>query len=167
MLFQILKRSIQYINHKSSGLSSLELKNFNNIQYTLIKIFDNLKIPNKDLIGMVKIDVEGHEINVLEGMKNLLTTSFPVILIEYQGVGRKELINFFNSISYNNFYLVKKTGLFNRINSSGNLIIRFLKFILGFFIDPKFTIVSLSSNELNNVESEMLIVMHKLSPIRF
>ena len=116
---------------------------------------------------MVKIDVEGHEINVLEGMKNLLTTSFPVILIEYQGVGRKELINFFNSISYNNFYLVKKTGLFNRINSSGNLIIRFLKFILGFFIDPKFTIVSLSSNELNNVESEMLIVMHKLSPIRF
>lgn len=42
--------------------------------------FDCLSFPNK--ISFVKIDTEGHELEVLKGMKNLLKRDLPVLLIE-------------------------------------------------------------------------------------
>jgi len=65
------------------------------------KILDDL-IPNDEKIKLIKIDVEGHEFEVLEGAKNIIEKSRPIILIE---VFKKNL-NKLNEWSEANNYII-------------------------------------------------------------
>ena len=47
-----------------------------------LKSLDKVKIFSKMNIGMVKIDVEGHELNAFKGMKSLLIKNKPAIIFE-------------------------------------------------------------------------------------
>ena len=47
-----------------------------------LKSLDKVKMFSKMNIGMVKIDVEGHELNAFKGMKILLRKNKPIILFE-------------------------------------------------------------------------------------
>ncbi len=58
---------------------------------------DSIEIPEK--IDLVKIDVEGHEMEVLEGAKNTLYRNKPVIVIETFNK-KTEVSNFLTALGY-------------------------------------------------------------------
>tara|TARA_B100000686_G_C16687111_1_gene915467 strand:+ start:571 stop:1332 length:762 start_codon:yes stop_codon:yes gene_type:complete len=59
-------------------------------------------------IGFIKIDVEGHEKNVLMGSKNLISQCKPNMLVEIEERHTNEkvanIINFINSFGYKSYY---------------------------------------------------------------
>tara|TARA_Y100000816_G_scaffold28500_1_gene18266 strand:- start:586 stop:1347 length:762 start_codon:yes stop_codon:yes gene_type:complete len=63
-------------------------------------------------IGFIKIDVEGHELEILKGAKNLLETNKPNMIIEieerHSGVPREEIISYVKNIGYEVFYVNEK-----------------------------------------------------------
>jgi FkbM family methyltransferase len=71
-----------------------------------VTTLDQYNLTNVDLI---KLDVEGHELSVLKGAKNILTNNSPVVIAECHAVGRprhdlitrQNLIQFLSSFGYN------------------------------------------------------------------
>ncbi len=77
-----------------------------------LKSLDKIKMFSKTNIGMVKIDVEGHELNAFKGMKLLLMKDKPAILFEQnRGIVNKTSfeIEFLRSIGYKYLYEFKKS----------------------------------------------------------
>ncbi len=60
-----------------------------------LKKYDKLNFKKK--IDFVKIDVEGHDLFVLEGMKNSIKKFSPIILVEFNIENFKEIYKFLNS----------------------------------------------------------------------
>jgi FkbM family methyltransferase len=84
--------------------------------------FDKLNLKKK--IDLIKIDVEGNELNVLKGMKETIQKSSPIILFETQKKeifnGTSAVINYLKSIEYNKFYSIEnypntKVTIFNKL----------------------------------------------------
>ena len=75
--------------------------------------FANFKIGD-DCINMIdeklsiKIDVEGHEFNVLKGLTKILKNNFCILQIEIFDSNFENLNNFLLSIGYKKFYEIKK-----------------------------------------------------------
>ena len=74
------------------------------------KTIDELSFDNK--ISFIKIDVEGHELEVIEGAKNTIKMDKPVLLVEIEKQYTKkevaESINFINSLGYKSYFFNKK-----------------------------------------------------------
>lgn len=76
-------------NQHNTGLSSLsDFKNINTIEIETIKL-DDYTLPNN--VTLIKIDVEGAELNALKGMKNVLLNHKPFLIVE---IVNKQLQNF-------------------------------------------------------------------------
>lgn len=72
-----------------------------------LKALDEFSVLSQKDIGLIKIDVEGHELNALKGMKNLLKKNKPVILFEQnRGIANQTSleIDFMKSIGYKFLY---------------------------------------------------------------
>ena len=94
------------------GLASIHKKNiFNNEGYITYKVktakLDDVLINNK--VGFIKIDVEGHEKNVIMGARNIIQKNKPNMLIEIENRHTQEkvenIINFINAFGYKSYYL--------------------------------------------------------------
>lgn len=74
------------------------------------KTIDELSFDNK--ISFIKIDVEGHELEVIEGAKNTIKKDKPILLVEIEKQYTKkevaESINFINSLGYKSYFFNKK-----------------------------------------------------------
>lgn len=70
---------------------------------------DSLNIPNT--VRLVKIDVEGHELAALQGMRNLLQRDRPLLIVENNDA---EVPKFLTALGYRS----------ERIDSSSNLVFR-------------------------------------------
>jgi FkbM family methyltransferase len=70
---------------------------------------DTLALPA--IIKLVKIDVEGHELPVLRGMRRLLERDHPVLIVE---TGSQETVDLLHSLGY----------LTERLPGSSNLLCR-------------------------------------------
>ncbi len=89
---------------------------------------DDISIKNK--IGFIKIDVEGHEKNVLMGGKYLIKENKPVMLIEIEERHTKipviETINFIKNLNYDCYYFFKENLIsidkINKDNTENNFI---------------------------------------------
>lgn len=79
--------------------------NYDTVEVHKIRLDEDLK--NTD-IAFIKIDVEGHEREVIEGAKNLITKCWPILLVEIEERHNKkpviDTINFINKIGYVAFY---------------------------------------------------------------
>ena len=79
---------------------------------------DNISINN---IGFIKIDVEGHELEVINGAKETIKNNMPVLLVEIEKRHSKrsveETINKINKLGYNCFFVKN-----NNLISIDNLI---------------------------------------------
>ncbi len=76
-----------------------------------LKSLDKVKMFSKMNIGMVKIDVEGHELNAFKGMKILLRKNKPIILFEQnRGIFNQtsDEIKFLKSVGYKYLYEFSK-----------------------------------------------------------
>jgi FkbM family methyltransferase len=93
------------------GSTSLDAKNTkaNHFYETLFKLkaLDQFRLLSNKDIGLIKIDVEGHELQALKGMKILLKKNKPVILFEQnRGILRQTSaeVEFMKSIGYKFLY---------------------------------------------------------------
>jgi FkbM family methyltransferase len=64
-------------------------------------------------IGLIKVDVEGHELNVLRGAAGLIAKNKPAILFEqhigdFDSTGRSAVIEYLRGLSYEKFALVRR-----------------------------------------------------------
>jgi|TARA_B100001094_G_C18042013_1_gene725469 FkbM family methyltransferase len=95
-------------------------KNYKSVNVKKIKLDEDL--VNKNL-GFIKIDVEGHEKEVIEGAINLIKTFKPVLLVEIEERHNKkpviETINFIKQIGYLAFYC--KNNKLNRLEELKDL----------------------------------------------
>ena len=66
---------------------------------------DSMKIKEK--IDLIKIDVEGHEIETLEGAKNTIKENKPVIVIESFDK-KQEVDNFLFALGYQHVDTIRK-----------------------------------------------------------
>lgn len=84
-------------------------ENYENFEIQTKKI-DELSFDNK--ISFIKIDVEGHELEVIEGAKNTIKRDKPILLVEIEKQYTKkevaESINFINSLGYKSYFFNKK-----------------------------------------------------------
>ena len=75
----------------------------------LFNKFDRLNI--RERIDLIKIDVEGDELNVLKGLEKTLGKFSPIVLFESQKKdivnGSSKVINFLKSKKYNKFYSIE------------------------------------------------------------
>ena len=80
-------------------------EDYKSIEVNKTTLDETLKDIN---IGFIKIDVEGHEREVVEGAKNLIKICKPVLLVEIEKRHNKkpvmETINFINQLGYSAFY---------------------------------------------------------------
>jgi len=93
-----------------SEVKSAFKDNFLNLTFNLAAL-DKLKKIQSDKIGLVKIDIEGHELEAFKGMQQILKKHQPIILFEQnRGIlnGSSDVINFLKSIGYENLYELKK-----------------------------------------------------------
>ena len=106
-----------------------KFENFENFKVEC-KILDEFKFDNS--ISFIKIDVEGHEISVLNGAKNIIKKFKPNLLIEieerYSKKKVKDTINFVCSFGYNS-YVLKDNKLVNtnsiiNLNDHNNFIFK-------------------------------------------
>ena len=71
---------------------------------------DNLLVNKK--IGFIKIDVEGHEKNVIIGASKIIKKNKPVLLVEIEEKHTQDkvinIINFINTFGYKSYFLDKK-----------------------------------------------------------
>ena len=93
-----------------------ELDNFNKIQVHTKKL-DDISFTNE--IGFIKIDVEGHEKNVIMGGIETIKKNMPVLLIEIEERHTKtpaiETINYIKSFGYE-VYIYNNNELMNLSN---------------------------------------------------
>ena len=145
------KKNIKIFNHGLSNKNSI--KNFysyennyggssirknKNINYTKIKAkfkkFDNLKFNKK--ADLIKIDVEGDELKVLEGMSKYLNKYKPIIVFECQKEeifnGTSKVIKYLKKKNYKNFYSIE-----NYIKNDVSFIDKFFYFKIYFFSKKK------------------------------
>ena len=77
----------------------------------VLKQLDQLDTLSNKMIGLIKIDVEGHELQAFKGMRQLLEKNKPVILFEQnRGIshGSSSEVEFLKSIGYSYLYELRK-----------------------------------------------------------
>ena len=91
---------------------------------------DNFNFTNK--ISFIKIDVEGHEMEVIKGSEETIKNNKPILLVEIEEQYTKKNVNdtlrYINSLGYNSFYfydnkLINTIDL-NNLNSFNNFIFK-------------------------------------------
>lgn len=95
------------------GAATIHSKNqFKEFKEVLVEMkkLDDIRISNK--IGFIKIDVEGHEMQVIQGAKNTIIMNMPVLLIEIEKKHTKkpveETINYIKKMGYDCFFVSNK-----------------------------------------------------------
>lgn len=106
-----------------------KLKNFEKCKIISKKIDD---LDFKDKISFIKIDVEGHEKEVIEGGVKTIQKNKPVLLIEiekqYSKRNVSDTINFINSLGFTSYFFdnidLKKTNDLDNLNKYNNFIFK-------------------------------------------
>jgi FkbM family methyltransferase len=95
-------------NLGSSSVSNSHIHEDVSFKITVARL-DETSVP-KHGISLVKIDVEGHEFEVLSGAVNLLRSSKPVVIFEQlatgNGVNDSRILDLLKTLGYNCFALV-------------------------------------------------------------
>ncbi len=104
----LFKNNIEEI-YKLGAASIHPNNNFDKFKNITIrkKKLDNIEIKNK--IGFIKIDVEGHEIEVINGAIETIKKDKPILLIEIEKRHSKrsvdDSLSFINQLGYKSFYV--------------------------------------------------------------
>ena len=95
---------VDFIQHTGPGNYFFETFTMSKIldipsRFTNKKLAINLDSLNLNKVSLIKIDVEGHELEVLTGAKNLISTYKPVIILE-ASTNETEIHNFLTNQGY-------------------------------------------------------------------
>lgn len=99
--------TIDEIEKKDYDYSSIILQSAHqkrNNLFILGTSLDNIQYNFKNKISVIKIDVEGFEVNVLNGAKKVILEHRPVIIIEiYKKINFESVLKFFEEIKYSKY----------------------------------------------------------------
>ena len=95
-----------------------------------VKKLDTFQFENP--ISFIKIDVEGHEVEVIEGAIATINRNKPILLVEIEERYSKkkviDTIKFVNALGYKSYYFNKKelinTATLTNFNSYNNFIFK-------------------------------------------
>ena len=123
---------IDISNISGSGLSNKVINFKQNIK---CKKLDSL-FKNKKDIHLIKIDVEGKELEVLLGAKNILFNNRPIILFEhhlqnFDENGNSKCISFLSSMGYKTYATI---GPIPSVTTKNSFVIKLLKNFISFFV---------------------------------
>lgn len=145
-----LKRNVRVYNYAVSdrnkkGFLDVDISNISgtklsdNIinfkQNTKCKKLDSL-FKNKKNIQLIKIDVEGKELQVLLGAKNILLSNRPIILFEhhlqnFDEKGNSKCISFLSTMGYKTYATI---GHIPSVSTKNSFIIKLFKNLISFFV---------------------------------
>jgi FkbM family methyltransferase len=122
-----------YEEYFEMGRASIHIKNeINEFESFEIKsnLLDNFNFSNK--ISFIKIDVEGHETEVIKGSEATIKKNKPILLVEieekYTLKKVIDTLNYINSLGYNSFYFkdnkLTSTNSLNDLNLFNNFIFK-------------------------------------------
>ena len=120
-----------YEEYYEMGKATIHVENnFQNFEKFKIKTKKLDEIVFKNQISFIKIDVEGHEKEVIEGGKNIIKEFKPKLLVEIEKKYTKKnvstTINYINSLGYNSFIYInnslKKTNEIKELDIYNNYI---------------------------------------------
>ena len=101
--------------HSGNELENERFETFDKIETVSLDQYD-FKHP----IGFIKIDVEGHELEILKGAKNLIKTNKPIMIIEieerHSGIPREEIISCIKNMGYEVFYVNENFQIMPAVN---------------------------------------------------
>ncbi len=127
--------NINSANVGGSHLSTDNTYRSNSQQEIHLKTLDSLSDQFNGKLGLIKIDVEGHELSVLHGAKDTLLRDQPVILFEQQienfTDGKSLVYEYLKSIGYSKFAVVSPSpnlpaGLPKAIHSGMVVLLRLM-----------------------------------------
>lgn len=127
-----------YVNFHNIGGSSLSGDWNNAVDSTCNIQLDRLDdiIDEKEKIGLLKMDVEGHEWSALKGAEKVIRGNKPIIIFEHNAADKnndKDVISLLNSYGYSDFYEV--VDGWESLNQYLNRYPRYLRFLFkGFFM---------------------------------
>jgi len=91
-----IKREYDY-----SSIINTETHTKNNNTCLLGVSLDSIKYSFNNKISVIKIDVEGYELNVLQGMTELIQLHRPIIITEiFESINFNNVISFFEKMNY-------------------------------------------------------------------
>jgi FkbM family methyltransferase len=113
-------------DHVNVGASTIDPTN-GDIQIQMNSL-DNLNLNLRgEFISFVKIDVEGHEFEVLQGAEKMLRAYKPTMIIEIRPKNKKRCFAFLKNLGYRNFkkimlqdYLITSTDVENIVIRQGS-----------------------------------------------
>jgi len=122
-----------YEEHYQMGRASIHNENkFDDFEVFNVECqkLDNFNFSNK--ISFIKIDVEGHEMEVIKGAEKTIKNNKPILLVEIEEQYTKKNINdtlrYINSLGYNSFYFndskLVNTNNLNKLSSFYNFIFK-------------------------------------------
>ena len=117
-------------NKQTHNIGGKKLGKIGQIKSKINKLDNIIKINND--IGLIKIDIEGHEYQALQGMKKILKNNNSIILIEFFEKDikkRKNIINLLKSFDYSySYYFYKEKSFFKKkyLDLLKNIIFLFL-----------------------------------------
>ncbi len=145
------------VNLDGKVLNSNEFYNFN---FNLRKLDSLYELSLID-VGLIKIDVEGHELEAFKGMKKLLKKNKPVILFEQnRGIlnGSSPEIDFLRSIGYSQLYEMCKIDEWLIPNYMPKFLSSFFKlFEVLIFGEPSGELRLIPINKLEKKSYDMLV----------
>ena len=152
-------------NNKSTNMGGKKLSKTGSIKSKVDKLDNIIKLDKK--IKLIKIDIEGHEYEALQGMKKLLSNNNSLILLEFceESVAkRKKIINFLKKKEYLYSYYISKEKKISK-RAFLNLLTKIISLIL--FIDKsnksKLLKIDLNSLITNGLKSNIVFSKKKLN----
>jgi FkbM family methyltransferase len=104
-----------YLSLTNYGGHWIEKKNKHYLRKNqVIKIERLDDILNKDFYQIIKIDTEGHELKILEGMRNILINKVNFIIIEH-GESFEQIDEFLSKYSFNLFLKGEDNSIFKKL----------------------------------------------------
>ncbi|SIT44761.1 Methyltransferase, FkbM family (fragment) [Paraburkholderia ribeironis] len=89
-----------------------------------MRTLDSMNFPRLDLL---KVDIEGFEVDMLAGARTTISTCRPVVYLEYMnpynGDNSKVFVEYFSDLRYDLYYYI--TPIFNSRNYFGNEVNHF------------------------------------------
>lgn len=89
-------------NQELTGWAALDPKNYPNPDWCIEKkvLVSTLDSYNMQEVEFIKIDVEGHEVEVLKGALNTIVSNRPTLLIEIKEDNLSKVKSFFSTLNY-------------------------------------------------------------------
>lgn len=107
------KKASLYLSKGNIGASKVAFYKKSNINVKLIKLDKKYNVYKQKRVGLIKIDVEGHELKVLQGARKIIRYHHPIVACEWHQSDsqKKKIIKELKKNNYKNCFLIN-LGLF-------------------------------------------------------